>query len=286
MITDEILAVDIGGTNIRVGLVDPDLSLRHMTMEPSVELLEVADPSQSLLEHLKNYLNQYGGEVNARPRAVSIGFPATIDKSRRVVLSTSNIRSMQNLAIVDFLEEHLEVPVVIDCDVNMLMRFDIHHHDVGDEGVVIGCYVGTGFGNSISINGRIHLGAHGAAGELGHLPMVGLTRQCGCGNIGCIETVASGLYLREIAQEHFPQTPIGDIFLHHASHPVIQEYLGYLAIPVASEINILDPLAVILGGGVLHAPGFPLPDLEREIIARTRKPYPANDVKFLYSKAG
>src|SRR5690625_5436593 len=97
MITDEILAVDIGGTNIRVGLVDPDLSLRHMTMEPSVELLEVADPSQSLLEHLKNYLNQYGGEVNARPRDVSIGFPANTDKSLRVVLSMSNNLTMPSL---------------------------------------------------------------------------------------------------------------------------------------------------------------------------------------------
>lgn len=279
-----VLAVDIGGTNLRTGWVSPDLSVSDFELRPSLELLEVADPQAALLGHLRDYLARTA--QGRTPDAIGIGFPATIDAERKVILSTSNIRSMQQLPIVDYLEDALGVRVFIDKDVNMLLRYDIAANELPVEGVVIGCYAGTGFGNSISINGRILTGTHGVAGELGHLPTTHIDRRCGCGNIGCIETVASGKTLAEIVTEHFPGESISHVFRDHADSPQIREFIRNLAIPIAAEINILDPAAVVLGGGLIYMDHFPRKALEDAVYEFTRKPLPADVTKFVYSTGG
>jgi len=193
---------------------------------------------------------------------------------------------MQNLAIADQFEAHLGTRVFIDRDVNMLLRHDMAHHRFDDPCVVIGCYAGTGLGNAISINGEIHVGRHGVAGELGHFPILGLDRLCGCGNLGCIETVASGRYFAEMAAQEFPHTPLDGVFTLHSDSPQVRQFIRYLATPIAGEINILDPEAVILGGGVIRAPGFPSDQLEDAIRDLCRKPYPSKDIRFIYSDGG
>lgn len=280
----DVLAVDIGGTNLRTGWVTPDLSVRDFEITSSLAVLEVADPSAALRDHLRQFIDRTA--PGATPLAASIGFPATIDAQRKVVVSTSNIRSMQNLAIVDYLEAELQVPVVIDKDVNLLLRCDMRAHDLPTDGVVIGCYIGTGLGNAISIDGQLLVGTNGVAGELGHLPVAGLDAVCGCGNTGCIETVASGKALAEIVQREFPGEPVTVAFEQHKDHPAIKQFVTNVAMAIASEINILDPVAVILGGGMVHFDYFPRDFLEQEVYRFTRKPLPAEATTFIYSNGG
>ena len=281
----DVLAVDIGGTNLRTGWVNSaDLQATDFEIRSSLELLEVADPQAALLGHLQDYLARTAAGRQAA--AIAIGFPATIDAERKVVLSTSNIRSMQQLPIVDYLEAALDIPVFIDKDVNMLLRYDIRANDLPDAGVVIGCYAGTGFGNAISINGNILTGTHGVAGELGHLPTTSIDRVCGCGNVGCIETVASGKTLAEIVAASFPGESISHVFRDHSQAPEIVEFIRNLAIPIAAEINILDPAAVVVGGGLIYMDYFPRTALEEAVYSFTRKPLPANATKFVYSSGG
>lgn len=280
----DVLALDIGGTNLRTGWVKPDLTVQDFEITSSLEVLEVDDPSAALHNHLQQYMDRTA--PGKAPLAVAIGFPATIDAERKVVVSTSNIRSMQNLAIVEYLEHQLGVPVVIDKDVNLLLRCDMRAHDLPTTGVVIGCYVGTGLGNSISIDGQILVGANGVAGELGHLPVAGLDTVCGCGNVGCIETVASGKALAEIVKREFPGEPVTVAFEQHQEHPSIKQFITNLAMAIASEINILDPVAVVLGGGMVNFGYFPRDFLEQEVYRFTRKPLPAQATTFIYSNGG
>ena len=70
----------------------------------------------------------------------------------------------------------------------------------------------------------------------------------------------------------------------HADHPLIREQVEAMAIAVATEVNILDPSCVILGGGLLQMPGFPKDFFEEKIKAYTRKPYPAENLSLLYSR--
>jgi len=190
---------------------------------------------------------------------------------------------MDDLPAASLLRASLDLPVCIDKDVNMLLRHDIHYFDLDSSGVILGFYIGTGFGNAICIHGKILYGAHGVAGELGHIPMFGRFESCSCGNTGCAENYMSGKALSELQQTVFPQTPINMLFAEHGGHPRLNTFTEELAIPVATEIYILDPETVIIGGGIPQMEGFPSALLERAIYRRARKPYPACGMSVCYS---
>ena len=121
-----------------------------------------------------------------------------------------------------------------------------------------------------------------SAGELGHIPVDGSTLICGCGNIGCMENLAGGKYLRSLTETVYPDTPIGELFTRHSSEPPLIRYVDRMAQAVATEINILDPDYVLIGGGVLAMKDFPRRTLEEMLLKRVRKPYPAENLQLLF----
>ncbi len=278
-----VLGLDIGGTNIRTGVVCDDFSLYGFEMTSSVDLFRAPGGEiQALASHVRGYCRRHA--EFAFPRAVSIGFPSTINKDKTEVLSTPNLPGFNKLAVVELLEKELGLPVYINRDVNLLMMNDIHAYELEKADIVIGCYIGTGLGNAICIGGQMLRGKNGVAGELGHVPVLGSKRVCQCGNVGCMETIASGKYLEELREKHFPKDSLAGLFRDHADSPVLKEYVEYLAIAVALEINILDPDYVILGGGVLQMQDFPIELLETYIKHHTRKPLPNDNLQIVISK--
>jgi allose kinase len=184
------------------------------------------------------------------------------------------------------LAERFSFPVFLLKDVSALFYYDVKQFGITEEGVIIACYVGTGLGNAISIDGKLLDGHHGVAGELGHIPALGVSTVCGCGNTGCIEPLAGGLFLAKIQKETFPDTHISELFAKHATHPLLREYIKVLSMAIATEINILDPETVILGGGIVGMDGFPSDELEKNIRFHARKPLPEAKLKFVYSDNG
>lgn len=275
------IGIDIGGTNIRIGLVDSKGNLLHFEMENSKNILS-DKPVDNLSEFIKAYINK---NVTYSILGAVIGFPSTVDKDRKVLLSTPNIPGLNQLDIVNQLEKLIRIPVYIDRDVNLLLQYDIYSNNFGEKGIVLGFYIGTGFGNAIQIDGRLLIGSNGSAGELGHIPLIKDETPCECGNKGCVEVYASGKRLQYLKDKHFPGTIVGEVFNKHSDDPIIQEYIEYLAIPIAIEINIFDPDYIILGGGVLQMEGFPYDDLQAHIYEHVRKPYPAENLKYYYSHA-
>lgn len=276
-----ILGMDIGGTNIRSGFVDPSQVLAHFSIESSGAIMGQNGP-EKLAQYIKELIDAKG----ITPEAVSVGFPSALDKSRRVLLSTPNVEGFDNVPIVDVLEKALGLPVYANRDVNMLYYHDRSLFHLEQENVVIGCYIGTGVGNVVAISGEPLIGRNGVAAELGHIPMLDMPAKCPCGNVGCIEMYGSGKHLREIHDNYYQDTPMDDLFVHHHSTEVLQTFIDYVAIAIATEINILDPDYVILGGGVINMKGFPRKDLEGRILTRARKPYPAGNLRFLYADNG
>ena len=273
-----VAAIDIGGTNLRIGLVDEDYRLTHFQKLPRVSVMSAEHPVEDLVQWLQSYIAASGLEISA----VAAGVPATVDRDRRVVLSAPNIPGFDRVPLADGLERGLGIPAFLERDVSMIFTRDMEVFRLPREGVLIGCYVGTGIGNAICIDGRLLVGRDGAAGEIGHIPMMGRTEICGCGNIGCIELYAGGKNLERIAENL--NVPIGEVFTQKSEDPVVLGYIDNIAIAVAAEINILNPELVVLGGGVLAMRDFPRKILEERIIARARKPYPAETLQFLYSE--
>lgn len=287
---DPVLGIDIGGTHIRMGLVDDKYQLQHFSIRKSQEVL--LDESKSHLSSIAlmgDLVKEYLTEVQAKISAVSIGFPSTIDAKREVVVSTPNIKPLQNLKVVEELGGLLELPVFINRDVNYILLSDLE--DLKDNNLlnrdpesVCGFYIGTGLGNTIMINGRLLTGAHGYAAELGHIHIIGNNDSCGCGGVGCIELMTGGLALAKIREKHFPDTYIGDLFKLHADTEPLKQYIDNLAVAVTTEMVLIDPEVNIFGGGVMQMEGFPRAYFEQRLYAYARRPCPEGSLKFIYVK--
>lgn len=128
------------------------------------------------------------------------------------------------------------------------------------------------------------VGAHGTAGEIGHIPVAHSEAVCGCGNIGCSEAVAGGKALAKLQREKYPDTSIGDMFACHSEDAELRDFVDMMAIVVATEVNILDPDYMILGGGVFAMKGFPMDYLTERIEARVRKPLPLEELNLIYAE--
>lgn len=280
--TQGVLGLDIGGTFIRAGLVDAGYRLCGFVMESSAAAFsEDGAPVEVLADFVRRYSREkLDGKM---PAAVSIGFPSTLNRDKTTLLSTPNLKNLNNCNIVEPLQNLLEVPVFIDRDVNMLMLYDLYDHQLPAKGILIGCYYGTGLGNVVMINGEVLSGKNGVAAELGHAPLYGMERRCGCGNIGCMETMASGLYLEELVRQHYPGEEIRTVFSRHGGDEVMRRYVEILALPVATEVNIFDPDYVILGGGVLQMADFPHDLLVGAIRRQCRKPLPEENLEIRFA---
>lgn len=279
---DAIICLDIGGTHCRAGLVDQQGQLSQLHILSTKELAQ-SDFVSALTETLREYISR--NQAQYQIRAVSLGFPATVDRSRRHVLQAPNIPGLpEDFPVCDILEKALSIPVFLDRDVNLLLAYDLQDLNLPKDGTVIGIYFGTGIGNSIYIGGKFLSGANGVAGELGHIPRLGQQTLCGCGNECCIEPLGGGRKLSELCETEFSDTPIQEIYQRHGDSDSVRQQIEVMAAAVATEVNILDPDYVVLGGGLLQMEGFPMDYFRERIFFHTRKPYPLNNLKLLLAR--
>lgn len=184
-----IIGIDIGGTHFRIGVVTENGYVTKFLKCPAAEVMR----TDNVLSDLAAFIDDYRKGIEVE--AVSIGFPATLDRTRHTVLQAPNLRFMERLPVVSFLSDQLDLPVVIERDVTMALCYDIKKYHIPREGITCGFYFGTGIGNAISIDSRPLLGKDGTAGELGHIPADGSELLCGCRSIGCMENLTGGKYL-------------------------------------------------------------------------------------------
>ncbi len=276
------LGVDIGGTNIRFGLIDEECQLTHYIKQESLDL-KGEGSADNLISMISGYLKDTdSGEAVA---AIGIGIPGQVSKDHSFVYSCPMLPGLQGIPLGQMIEEALGIPTFISHDVEPMLLYDIGTLglDPTHDKTILGCYIGTGFGNALYLEGKIFSGAHGVAGELGHIPLYGVEDKCSCGATGCVETRACGRYLAELTAEYFPDCFIGDVFTRHGDDPRIVKFVKDCALPVATEITILDPDIVVLGGGVIYTQDFPKDVFEAEVLSRTRHPLPADDVRLVYT---
>lgn len=273
-----VLSLDIGGTHFRIGAVREDGSLAKFEKVPTASVFR----SEDVLADLARCLRDFSDGLSLG--AAAIGFPATLDRERRRVVQAPNVPCMEDLPVCEVLQRELGVPVLAERDATFALCYDAEKYKVPTDGLVCGVYYGTGIGNAILIGGRPLTGRHGAAGELGHIPVPGSDVPCGCGNRGCMEAVAGGKALARIQRERFPDTPVGEMFLRHGEEAVLRDLVDAMAIAAATEINILDPDTMLLGGGVLNMRGFPLSFFDGRIREHSRKPLPWRELSLVYTE--
>ncbi len=273
-----VLGIDIGGTNLRLALIDSNYKIYKPFIKKIVEY-----KNENIIEDIIEIISSYLKEVETDITAIGIGVPGIVKKGQEII-SCPNITGLEGIIFYRLLSKNFGLPVFIDKDVNMIMLAD--YNNLGKKyNNIIGIYIGTGFGNSMILNGQLYTGSRGFAGELGHIHLKGMDGNCNCGNEGCLELHAAGKRLQKIADKY--DIDIDKIFLDaDLEESEINEFVSNIAIGTSSVINIIDPELVVLGGGVIKMKGFPLDKLTNEIRYFLRTPEIKNELKIVLSPSG
>ncbi|GGH35657.1 ROK family glucokinase [Paenibacillus segetis] len=277
------IGVDLGGTAIKVGICNEEGQLLHTYEGPT----ETEKGSDTVVNNIEKYVRLI---VEQSPfdweqvAGVGAGVAGFTNVREGIIIFAPNV-GLKDLHIREILEERLGKPIKIDNDANVAALGEAW----GGAGKGIDncvCYtLGTGVGGGIIINGKIYQGFSGFAGELGHVSVVPDLEaiQCGCGQMGCLETVSSAtgiirmakdavargdrtsLALVEniMAKDVFDAAKEGD----EAAIRIVNRAAFYIGKSLAAVAAVLNPEVFIIGGGVSKA-GDILFDEIRSVFAK------------------
>lgn len=191
--------VDLGGTKISAGIFDLEGRIieRTMVLTPKGGWEKVGDEIVNCIKKITKSANLELEDI----KRIGIGCPGTIDIRREIIHIAPNLH-WKNVPFRRYLNEQLNIPVRLENDVN-LGTLGVSYFGEG-KGIssLIGIFVGTGIGAGIVINGELYIGYTGTAAEFGHMVVDINGYQCGCGNRGCWETIASRISINRIIDEY------------------------------------------------------------------------------------
>lgn len=184
--------VDIGGTTTQVVLCDTELKV--------LDRAEVATPARSggraMIDAVLDALAVVRARTPGRTAAVGVGAAGVVDAvSGHVLVASDSFTDWAGFPVAAALRTALGVPAFLDNDVNAFLRGEIVCGAAAGEADVLGMTLGTGVGGALWTGGELRTGAHGAAGEIGHIPGFG-DLPCTCGGRGHLETLASARSVR------------------------------------------------------------------------------------------
>jgi fructokinase len=262
------IGIDLGGTKIEGIALEGDRVIaarRRIATPPGY---------QASLEVIARLVADIEAETG-RNGTVGIGIPGVVSRMTGVVKNANSVW-LNGRPLLSDLEARLSRPVRIANDANCFALSEaIDGAGQGFE-TVFGVILGTGVGGGVSISARIHEGPNQIAGEWGHNPLPWMTDQertaassCYCGKRGCIETFLSGPgFERDYALHSGSRRASADIVADAArgeppALEALERYSDRLSRSLATVLNLLDPDAVILGGGMSNLPRLPSSVLAR-----------------------
>ena len=251
------VGLDIGGTKTHGVLLGEDGGILAQVRESTRPGAEgVVATAERVFEAL---VRESGGSGESLACRVGVGVPGLVDGERGMLRHAVNLGvNGDDLPLRDLLSERLGVPVVVANDVNAAALAACALVEADD---VVYLSVGTGLAAGLVVDGRLRRGEHGAAGEIGHLPVDPAGDPCGCGQVGCLETIASGRALAR-AWPTPDGPPAAALFAAAAAgDPAAVAVRDRFCWGVASAVRALgltiDPKRIVLGGGVAEV-GEPL----------------------------
>jgi glucokinase len=262
--TDQVIGVDLGGTNIKLGQYTPEghclTSLKIATPQPSVP--------DAVLEAITTAIHTLDPDRQAI--ALGVGMPGPADVAGRIAKLAINLPGWVNVPLADRLEALIGLPTVVGNDANCA--------GLGEAWLGAGrrfqnwilLTLGTGVGGAIFLNGELFVGHNGTAGELGLVTVDLNGPSCKSGNQGSLEQHVSaqairrrtGLEPSELAAKATAGDPEAIAFW--------QQYGQELAAGIASTVYVLAPEAVIIGGGISAASPLFLPTLKPAVEQRVK----------------
>ena len=270
------IGVDLGGTNIAIGLCDKDLNIIEKGSVPTMADRDAELIIKDMTALAKRLMDKRGisvGEIDY----VGIAAPGSINSAEGVVEYSNNL-PFHNFPIADIFKKYLPVKrVIVENDANAAALGEALTGAARGAKHAVMITLGTGVGGGVILNGKIFSGGiNGSGTELGHTVIVSGGRQCSCGRRGCWEAYSSATALTAMTKEKMTELKLKGIpsllFIEaenegkvsartafnamksgdHYGKELVDSYIHYLAEGVTNMINIFQPEILCIGGGVCN----------------------------------
>jgi glucokinase len=268
------IGLDVGGTNLKGARIDPKGAVLDRLHEPISR-----EHPEELLRQLESAVARL--EAGATVEAVGIGVPATVDHTHSRMRGIPNLPALAALQKVDLgfeVQKRTGHPAVIENDANAAGMAEAWLGAGRGAESVLFMTLGTGVGGAVILGGRLWTGRSGYAGEIGHIPIDPKGVRCGCGAVGCLETVAGngGWIRRAKAALETRASALGGQALEPATIveaaragdsvalEVVDETASALGRVIGGCLNLLNVERVVIGGGISAAGPFLLDRIVRE----------------------
>jgi glucokinase len=274
------VGIDLGGTQLRVAVADDRRRLSTVVRHPT----EAARGRQHVIARIVAAVAEAleaDGTAAGRVHALGIGLPGPVDPAAGLVISPANLPGFRNVPLNRILTRATGIPSFLHHDAHLAALGEHRRGAARGASELIYVTVSTGIGAGILLRGELYAGAHGIAGEVGHIVVQRDGPLCTCGNRGCLEAIASGTGIARAARESAPQRPgsaLHGLLEPHAEDVVraaragdelataILENAGsYLGLAIGTLVNLFNPQLIVLGGSVIKAGHFLLGPMRRSI---------------------
>lgn len=298
------IGVDVGGTNVKIALVDKDGNIIYSNSIPTRAEMGYEYTVSSIKQAISDLMKETKTTKDSI-EGIGFGFPGQIDCTNGVVRHLPNIPGWVNIPIAKIMQDEFQLPTKVDNDVRCAALGELNY------GAGKGCQnlicitIGTGIGSGLIVNGKIVRGADNSAGEIGHikLSMDDTSPICGCGDTGCLEAYASGPAIVAMAEEYIKGGK--STKYRELANPDITPYVvaeaakqgdaiakrifatmgKYIGIGLASVVNLLNPEKIIIGGGVADAGDILLKPIEKSLKERAM-PIAGSSVEIVPAQLG
>jgi glucokinase len=292
-----VIGVDLGGTNIVVGVLPIDggdgnvLALKSEPTDAERGAKYVVDKIVLLIEEARaEVVAEYGG-ARTDFAGIGIGAPGPLNRKTGTVIQSPNL-GWRNFPLRDLISNAVNLPAVLDNDANCATYGEWWLGAGRNVDTLIGLTLGTGIGGGIVLHGEIFHGVSDAAGEIGHMTIEANGRKCPCGNYGCLEAYASGPAIARRAieglesgaeslltdlvagkLENITAATVYEAVVHGDpyANDVMRETAKFLGAGVANVINIFNPDMIVISGGVTKAGDHLFVPLRSEVRRRAFK---------------
>jgi glucokinase len=287
-----IVGLDIGGTNMVVGLVPfaggEPLGVRKLLTLPEAGGEEVIRRAVEAAEESMEEVFRTEGGNRDQVAGIGIGAPGPLNRETGVLVEAPNL-GWRDFPLRSLVSGGVRLPAAVDNDANCATYGEYWMGAGRGSATLVGLTLGTGIGGGFVVNGEIHHGASDAAGEFGHITIDSTGRKCKCGNYGCLEAYASGPNIAARAVEGIEagvesvlvELVDGDLKKITAAtvyegvilgdpyaHEVMKETAKFLGVGVANLINALNPDVIVIAGGVTRAGDHLFVPLRKEVRRR------------------
>jgi glucokinase len=286
------IGIDIGGSRIKGILTDrsgKELSFKDIETKKTAK--EIDDDICKLIETLSTSASVSKIDI----KAIGIGTPGPIDKEKGAIVKAPNIPAFNNHTIVKNIENLTGIKVYLENDATIALIGAWWKENGNKFRNWIMITLGTGIGGGLMIDNKIYTGQSGNAMEVGHMSIDLNGKECPCGNRGCWERYASGPAMIELAQTYLKKQRSSSLVARskdaeltplmiyeeaakkdETAIAIIEEYATYVGIGFVNLINIFNPEAIFIGGGISQAFRIFLPVVKKMIKERACEGYKDN----------